>query len=72
VSGEPGSWGVRGAPAADGTLKLVGSGISGQERSRGKPYEASFEGRFEGDHYRASGRLGARACTLSIARAGRG
>jgi len=70
-SGEPGSWGARGAPAADGTLKLAGAGISGLERTRGKPFPASFEGRFAGDHYLTNGRLGSRECTLSIALAGR-
>jgi len=71
TSGAPGSWFLRGSPTAEGSLKLLGSGISGLERSRGKPYAASFEGKFEGAHYRASGRLGARECALSIARAGR-
>lgn len=71
VVDQPGSFVLRGTPGADGSFRLIGSGKSAAERSRGKPYVASFEGKLEGEHYQASGRLGARPCSLSIARVGR-
>jgi hypothetical protein len=68
--GQPGWFTLRGTPSADGRLELAGNGISGLQRYRGNSYFAEFGGRFEGDRYQGPGRMGKRACTISLARAG--
>jgi predicted Ser/Thr protein kinase len=67
---QPGYFMLRGTPDPDGRLQLLGTGISGMPKYRGKPYNAGFNGRFDGERYDAPGRLGSRNCVLSISRAG--
>jgi tRNA A-37 threonylcarbamoyl transferase component Bud32 len=67
---QPGYFILRGTPDPDGRLQLLGTGISGMANYRGKPFNAGFMGKFDGDRYEAPGRLGARQCVVSIARAG--
>jgi serine/threonine-protein kinase len=67
---QPGWWQVRGVPDASGRLQLSGSGVSSHPNYRSKPYSASVTGRLEGDRYEGAGKFGARACTISLARAG--
>ena len=70
VRDQPGDFMLRGTPDPDGRLQLLGTGISGMPKYRGKPYNAGFNGRFDGERYDAPGRLGSRNCVLSISRAG--
>jgi class 3 adenylate cyclase len=66
---QPGSVRLRGVPERDGRLRLLGSGVSNWPQFYGKPYPAEFEGKFEGERYESSGRLGGRECALTISRA---
>lgn len=66
---QPGSVRLRGVPDRDGKLRLLGSGVSTLPQFYGKPYPAEFDGKFEGERYEGSGKLGARDCALTISRA---
>ncbi len=66
--GQPGSFNLRGIPNPDGRLQLLGGGFSPRKETYGSPYTAAFDGRFSGERYDGSGRLGARDCTVTIAR----
>jgi hypothetical protein len=66
--GQPGYNSVRGKPAPDGWLALTGYAIGLTGALRGQGGSASFSGRFDGNRYEAQGRLGRRACTLTIYR----
>jgi class 3 adenylate cyclase len=68
--GQPGYMTVRGKPGDDGSLVLAGKIIAGAERFLGQEGPAYFEGRFDGERFVLKGRLGRRACTLVLARAG--
>jgi class 3 adenylate cyclase len=67
-SGQPGWLHLQGLLQRNGSLQLSGKGISGHEKFRGRPYDASFDGRISGDRYEGSGRMGRRDCTLTIVR----
>jgi hypothetical protein len=73
--GEPGgqeSLQLSGTAAPDGRLRLSGSGFTGQPTHRqksGQPFNAEFDGRFEGPRYESKGQLGAQDCTLVMTRA---
>jgi class 3 adenylate cyclase len=66
--GQPGWLHLQGLLQRDGMLQLSGKGISGHEKFRGRPYDASFEGRVSGGRYEGSGRMGRRDCTLTMVR----
>jgi hypothetical protein len=65
---EPGWLQMTGARKSDGALRLSGSGISGMKEYLGTTYQGEFDGRFSGERYTGSGKLGTRICTLTIAR----
>jgi class 3 adenylate cyclase len=69
--GDPGKAGyntAKGAPRADGSLVLNGSGIATARRFAGQPYSVFFEGRLEDGRFVMKGRMGQRNCTLVLAR----
>lgn len=68
--GQPGYMTVRGRPSDDGNLVLAGKIVSGAARYRGQEGPAYFEGQFDGERFVLKGRIGRRACTLVLARAG--
>ncbi len=72
------SWGTQGQPrsgqfegrvADDDRLALGGTGITSLKSAYGKSYPIRFDGRFDAQVYRGSGKLGARNCTLALTRA---
>ena len=65
---QPGSFNLRGVPNPDGRLQLLGGGFSPFKETYGRPYTAAFDGRFSGERYEGNGKLGARDCTVTIAR----
>lgn len=66
---QPGSVRLRGVPDREGKLRLLGSGVSNWPQFYGKSYPAEFAGKFEGERYEGSGKLGGRDCALTISRA---
>lgn len=66
--GEVRSLRVSGQREADGRLRLAGSGVSGAKEYLGQTYQAQFDGKFAKERYQGRGKLGARDCTLTIAR----
>jgi class 3 adenylate cyclase len=65
--GQPRSLALRGVLNSDGTLLLRGTGVTG--RSGGsRQYRGALAARLVGARYEGSGRLGARECTVTIAR----
>lgn len=64
--GKPGSLVMSGTRAADGRLRLAGTGISARPGARGRPYSASVDGKFSGERYEGSGTLGRRVCWLTL------
>ena len=67
-SGQPGYSLARGRPAADGTLKLDGSGVGSVKRYFNQPYTVHYEGKLEGDRFVLKGRHGQRPCSMVLAR----
>lgn len=65
MSGQPGYILLQGRRAADGSMTLQGSFVSGRT---GREVTARFQGRFDGESYEAKGRMGPRQCTLTIVR----
>jgi hypothetical protein len=61
---------VTGRPAADGSLVLTGTGISGAQGTAGRQISARFEGRLDAGRGILQGKVGGRECTLTLARAG--
>jgi class 3 adenylate cyclase len=70
LEGQPGFMSVRGRPSADGMLMLSGKVISGAAAFRGQVVGAFFEGNLVNEHYELKGRMGNRACTLTLQRRG--
>jgi predicted Ser/Thr protein kinase len=68
--GEPRSGQFAGRIAGDDRLALAGTGITSLKSAYGKSYPIRFDGRFDAQVYRGSGKLGARNCTLALTRAG--
>jgi class 3 adenylate cyclase len=68
VPGEPGYDFASGRPAADGTLVMIGNGVSPLPFAYGRRYETRFEGRWTGDRFVLHGMLGERTCKVEIAR----
>lgn len=65
MSGQPGYILLQGRRAADGSMTLQGSFVSGRT---GREVTTKFQGRFDGESYEAKGRMGPRQCTLTIVR----
>jgi hypothetical protein len=70
VPGEPGFNAARGRVAADGTLVMIGNGISPGQTSYGRRFDIRYEGRWTGDRFVLHGAFGARSCEVEIALAG--
>ena len=70
VRGQQNHWRISGRPARDNTLVLAGGFVSPGART-GPEGNARFDGRLSGDRYILDGHLGPRACSLTMARAGR-
>ena len=68
VPGEPGFSAARGRVAADGTLVMIGNGISPGQTSYGRRFDIRYEGRWTGDRFVLRGTFGARSCEVEIAR----
>lgn len=61
---------LRGAPAPDGRLVLIGNGRTGpQSKQPGTPYEAQFSGMLQSGIYEGHGTLGGRPCVIRMSRA---
>ena len=70
VPGEPGFNTARGRVAVDGTLVMIGNGISPGQTSYGRRFDIRYEGRWTGDRFVLHGIFGARSCEVEITRAG--
>jgi class 3 adenylate cyclase len=68
VRDQPGSFNLRGVPETNGAMRLLGGGFSGFKDTYGTPYSVAFEGRFAGERFEGSGKLGARDCNLVMTR----
>jgi class 3 adenylate cyclase len=67
--GKPGHWLMQGTPAVDGSLALTGTAL-GRGTGLGRQFPLRFQGRFDNDEFRLKGTIGARNCSLLIARSG--
>lgn len=67
--GRPGYWRIAGRPSADGTLALVGTGISPAQAALGREYVADLRGQKSGAQFVLEGFFGARKCAMTLARA---
>lgn len=68
IPGEPGFNTARGRVVADGTLVMIGNGISPGQTSYGRRFDIRYEGRWTGDRFVLRGMFGARTCAVEIAR----
>jgi hypothetical protein len=66
--GEPHSAKMGGRREAGGRMRITGKGISGMKESYGQAYGIEFDGKFASERYQGRGKLGARDCSLTIAR----
>ena len=69
--GRPGYWHIVDQAADDGSLVLIGGGLAGNRAHIGQQLRAQFEGRLTDNRCILEGKIGARHCTLVLARADR-